>query len=108
MKWDDLSNREKQAIALAAYGLNNHHIALLLGISQRTVQEYRIRARRNLGLDSSADLRQSLSAFWADIVKLAAPPMLGFLERAAAQLTADLAFAEQEILARQKPGDRPG
>ena len=101
MNWDDLSRREQQATALAAYGLNNHHIALLLGISQRTVQEYRNRARRNLGLGPNADLRQNLSACWVEVVRLAAPEMLRFLERAADQLRADLASAEQEVLARQ-------
>lgn len=106
MEWDELTPREKQVIALVAFRLSNRHIGLVLGISHRTVQEYRLRARKTLGFGSQADLSKGLAYYWPDIVKIGAPEMLRFLERAVVQLKTEIAWAERELLERQRTPQR--
>ncbi len=56
--WDTLSEREQQVIRLVALGYTNREIAAQLYLSVKTVETYRSRAMRKLGLRNRAQLVQ--------------------------------------------------
>ena len=51
-----LTPREREVMDLIVEGLANKQIAVRLGISEKTVEVHRARARKKLGADSVADL----------------------------------------------------
>jgi DNA-binding NarL/FixJ family response regulator len=51
-----LADREREALLLAGAGLTARETAQRLGISQKAVETYRLRAIRKLGLESRSDL----------------------------------------------------
>jgi FixJ family two-component response regulator len=55
-KFDTLSEREKQVMALVASGLMNKQVAFELGLSEITVKIHRGNAMRKMGAGSLADL----------------------------------------------------
>ncbi len=55
-RYDSLSERERQVMALATEGLMNKQIAFQLGISEITVKIHRGRVTRKMGARSFADL----------------------------------------------------
>ena len=55
-KFESLTNREKQIIALLMLGLNNPQIAERLFISRHTVEQHRKNINRKLEIKSYADL----------------------------------------------------
>lgn len=52
-----LSVREQQVLNLIGEGQTNHEIAAALGLSKRTIETYRRRLTKKLGLTSQAELR---------------------------------------------------
>jgi DNA-binding CsgD family transcriptional regulator len=63
-----LTPRERQIVKLVAEGNTNNAIAVLLGVSIKTVQTHRLAAMRKIGAKSSADL--TLYAARNDLVQL--------------------------------------
>jgi len=55
-KFDTLSEREKQVMALVAAGLMNKQVAFELGLSEITIKIHRGNAMRKMGAGSLADL----------------------------------------------------
>jgi two-component system response regulator FixJ len=52
----ELSQRQRQVMALVVQGLSNKQIALRLGLSPRTVENYRAWVMEKMGADNLADL----------------------------------------------------
>lgn len=63
-----LTPRERQIVKLVAEGKTNKHIALILGVSIKTVETHRSSAMHKVGAKSSADL--TLYAARNDLVEL--------------------------------------
>jgi two-component system response regulator FixJ len=53
---DELSLRQRQVMDLVAQGLSNKQIALKLGLSPRTVENYRAWVMQKMGAGNLADL----------------------------------------------------
>ncbi len=62
-KYETLSDREVEILALVAGGLKNLKIAEQLDISQATVQNHRSSIRKKLGIDNQADYIKYALAF---------------------------------------------
>ena len=61
-----LTQREKEVLALIADGLNNKRIATALGLSVRTVETHRLNIKRKVGIEGSpALLKYAFSREWA-------------------------------------------
>lgn len=62
---ESLSDREKSVLRSTARGLTNKEMAELLGVSVKTVETYKARMGRKLGLSSRADMvRYALAQGW--------------------------------------------
>lgn len=62
---DQLTDRELEVFDLMGHGLNNKEIALLLDLSTKTVESYRVKIRNKLKLKKIKDL-QNLAAQWVE------------------------------------------
>jgi DNA-binding CsgD family transcriptional regulator len=62
-RWQSLSPREQQTVALLCYNLSNVEIAATLGISSETARSYVQAALIKFDLHSRADLRLALADF---------------------------------------------
>lgn len=61
-----LTQREKEVLALIADGLNNKRIAIALGLSVRTVETHRLNIKRKVGIEGTpALLKYAFSRDWA-------------------------------------------
>ncbi|MDE2585549.1 MAG: response regulator transcription factor [Betaproteobacteria bacterium] len=61
-----LTQREKEVLALIADGLNNKRIASALGLSVRTVETHRLNIKRKVGIEGTpALLKYAFSREWA-------------------------------------------
>ena len=56
-RWQSLSVREQQVVALTCLGYKNHQIAFKLGLSVTTVKSYIQKACYKLGLHSKTEIR---------------------------------------------------
>lgn len=56
----ELSSREREAVALVADGMTNKEIALATGLSAATVKDYVANACHKVGVDN----RVALTAWW--------------------------------------------
>lgn len=62
---DELSEREARVVRLIAAGHSNKEVAARLGLSVKTVETYKARSLRKLGLRSRAELvRYALRCGW--------------------------------------------
>jgi DNA-binding NarL/FixJ family response regulator len=51
-----LSEREQEVLHLLALGFTNKEIGVKLGVSEKTIETYKVRGMRKLDLDSRVDV----------------------------------------------------
>lgn len=55
LKWNSLSNSERQVIEFLAYGKDSKTTAMILGLSSKTVESQKFTAYRKLDVNSAAE-----------------------------------------------------
>jgi FixJ family two-component response regulator len=68
LRYESLTPREREIMALVASGLLNKQIAFKLGISEITVKAHRGRVMRKMQVDSLADLVRAAAALDVSVV----------------------------------------